>query len=88
MLAGLKLHLLDTVAPSPSGKRSASAAPINLSDAVYKAPPGAKLTPALGAVADGGGGGVPVGSSRYRQTAAKDSIYTLLEQFSDLALEE
>ena len=82
-VTGLKLHLLDTVALS--SKRAASG-PVNLSDAVLNPPPDAKLTPALGAGADGGGGGG--GSARYQQTPTKDSIHAMLDQFTDLALEE
>ena len=82
-VTGLKLHLLDTVALS--SKRAASG-PVNLSDAVLNPPPDAKLTPALGAGADGGGG--DGGSARYQQTPTKDSIHAMLDQFTDLALEE
>ena len=84
-VTGLKLHLLDTVALS--SKRAASG-PVNLSDAVLNPPPDAKLTPALRAGADGGGGGGGGGSARYQQTPTKDSIHAMLDQFTDLALEE
>ena len=78
--------MLDTVVLS--SKRAASG-PVNLSAAVLNPPPGAKLTPALGAGPDGGGGGGGGGgSARYQQTPTKDSIHAMLDQFTDLALEE